>query len=483
MSDTFDYIIVGAGSAGCAAAFRLSQLSDARIAVVEAGGSDRDVRVKIPFALVNLMGSRKDWRNMSAPLRQSGDRTIRIPRGRMLGGSSSINSMVWFRGCDGDFDAWGMPGWAARDVAGSFEAIEAHTTPQRLPHPHPLAEAFGAAFSANDPAAPPTPERESAGVFHTNMRRSRRWSAADAFLRPAQKTGRVTVITNSQTERVVFAGQKATGIRLVSGRDLTARRAVVLSAGAIQSPMILMRSGIGPGSDLHRLGIDVVRDAPEVGRNLHDHPACGLFFQGANSGYGLTLNQMHIWALAPFQFALARMGVLASNCVEAGAFFRADGSAGRPDVQTHFIPFMMGWQGRTIVRGSGYFADVCVCRPKSRGRLSLGATSHVPVIDLNLLDNGDDLDVLTAGLTRLRRILAAAPLGDRRADEAYPKVAGDALRDHIRANVSTAYHPVGTCALGTVLNADLSVKARRTCLWRMRLSCRRLPLPTPMRRR
>lgn len=426
--------------------------------MVEAGGSDRDIRVRVPFGLVHLMGGRKDWCNTSAPQRHSQNRQIKVPRGKMIGGSSSINSMVWFRGRTQDFDAWNVPGWTGADAADTFAQIEAHTQPKRLPHPHPLAEAFGQAFSANDPSQPPTPDRTSAGVFHTNMRGGARWSAADAFLRPAQKTGRVTVLTNAETDRIIWSDTTATGIRLRDGRTLTASKAVILSAGSIQSPMILMRSGIGPAAQLRSHGIDVLHDTPHVGANLHDHPAIGLHFAGPNSGYGLTLRQLPNWALSPLTYALKRRGPLASNSVEAGAFFRADGSTGTPDVQTHFIPFMLGWKGNRVTTGSGYFADVCVCRPKSRGRLSLGATPFDPHIDFNLLDDARDLETLTAGVTHLRAILEAAPLGDHRAPEAFPNLHGDALRDHIRASVGTAYHPVGTCAIGTVLDADLSVK-------------------------
>ncbi|NNK66374.1 MAG: GMC family oxidoreductase, partial [Rhodobacteraceae bacterium] len=375
---------------------------------------------------------------------------IGVPRGRMIGGSGSLNSMVWFRGRVDDYDAWGLPGWSGNEVVETFAEVEKHISPARLPHPHPLAEAFGKSIPANDPLSPPTPERESSGVFHVNMRRSGRWSAADAFLRPAQQIGRVTVLTDSEVARVTFDGRRASGVVFRNGQSVKARNAVILSAGAIESPMILFRSGIGPAADLRKTGIEVLTDAPGVGANLHDHPGFGLHHAGPGSGYGLVMGQALHWAVSPVTWALFRSGRLASNTVEAGAFFRVSDGDGPPEIQTHFIPFMMGWQGRTITRGEGYFADVCVCRPKSRGRLSLGRDRYDPLIDLGLLSDPSDLDLMVAGVTRLRDILDNAPLGFRRAPERFPgrDVAGEELADLIRARAGTAYHPVGTIRMG-----------------------------------
>lgn len=447
---SFDYVIVGGGSAGCAVAGRLAQDTAATICVLEAGPSDADIRVKIPFALVNLIGSGRDWRRKSAPMASLGGRQINVPRGKLLGGSGSINSMLWFRGRRDDFDGWDVPGWRWSDVEGAFEQVEARTTPQRIETAHPLAEAWGQVFSANDPRANSTPERESAGVVHTNMRKGQRWSAADAFLRPAQQTGRVEVITGAQVARVTIADDRATGVLLKDGREIAARGAVVLSAGAIESPMILMRSGLGPSAHLRAHGIEVVRDIPGVGGNLHDHPAVGLHFAGGHSGYGITWRQLPHWALSPFRYAFGRKGVLASPTVEANAFFRAMPGDGPPDAQTHFIPFMLNWTGSKYTWGAGYFADVVVSRPKSRGRLSLGADLFDPHIDFNLLSDPYDLEVLERGLVKLRTLLDTAPFGARRAEEKHPgpSVTGQALRAHILASCGTAYHPVGTVAMG-----------------------------------
>ena len=456
MTREYDHIVVGGGSAGCAVAARLAERPGARVCVVEAGPSDRDIRVKVPFALVNLLASdRRNWKRKTVPMASAGGRQVAVPRGKMLGGSGSINSMVWFRGTRADFDAWGLPGWDSDTVWHTFDQVEARMTPQRLPHPHALSDAFARVFPANDPNAPPTPERQSAGVFHTNMRNGARWSAADGFLRPSG----AEVVTDAEVDHVTFEGARASGVVLRDGRALQARRGVVLSAGSVESPMILMRSGIGPGADLRNAGIDVRIDAPGVGANLHDHPGFGLHFKGSRSGYGLTLAQLPAWALSPFQWLLMRSGRLSSNTVEAGAFYTV-GGGDVPDIQTHFLPFLMGWQGRAIIWGAGYFADVCLCQPRSRGSLKIGRDRFQPLIDLNLFGDDWDLDMMAKGVERLRQILDAAPFENRRAPEGFPgqTVTGDALREVIRTRAGTAYHPVGTVALGGPLDAQGAVK-------------------------
>lgn len=452
-NSSFDFVVVGAGSAGCAVAAGLVEAGLGTVCALEAGCSDDSLMVKTPFALMFMMGSRKwDWRRTTTPQPGLGGRVLAVPRGRMIGGSGSINSMVWFRGRREDFDRWDVDGWSWNDVAPAFDEVEARMRPRRLPYPHPLAERFARALGS-DGKTPPSPEREGAGVFRVNMRGHRRWSPADAFLRPAEAAGRLTVTSHSQVDRVLFDDGRASGVALAGGRRIDARKGVILSAGAIESPAILMRSGIGPGQELASLGIRMVRDAPGVGRNLHDHPVIGVHHAGANSGYGLTLAQMPAWAKAPFSYLFANKGPFASNFVEAGAFFNARGDGDSPDVQVHFIPYMMGWRGRPLVWGSGYYADVGVCRPKSRGRLRLVSAdaTAAPEIDLGLLSHSDDLATLIAGFRRLREIMEAAPFGSLRAPEAFPArgVSNDEqIERHIRDRLATAYHPVGTLRMG-----------------------------------
>jgi choline dehydrogenase len=452
MSTDADYIVIGAGSAGCIAAAEMARRGLGRVLLLEAGPTDNHPLVKMPFGLAWLMGSKRDWRFKSAPQKGLGGRQLNVHRGRMLGGSGSINSMVWFRGRRDDFDGWNVKGWAWPDVEPAFEAVEAKLQPKQMKGAHPLVQALSGLFGGNTNEAP-TPEYESAGVFRFNMRNARRWSAADAFLRPAQKAHGLKVRTGSEVDRIEFEDGRAKRAVLIDGTKLCTAKGIVLSAGSIGSPAVLMRSGVGPAEHLQELGIAITHGSDEVGENLHDHPAVGLHFAGSRSGYGLTLPQMPAWMLAPFCYLFTRKGRFASPTVEGGAFFNARGEAGEPDVQCHFIPFMLDWKGSRFTRGSGYFADVCVCRPKSRGRLRLASNdpAAAPDIDLGLFQHPDDVEVLLAGLKRLRALMYKAAFGTYRAPEVFPgpEVSSDvALRQHIKERGATAYHPVGTLRMG-----------------------------------
>ena len=455
MSSEFDFIVVGAGSAGCAAAYGLEKTNVGTIAVLEAGLSNAVPQVKIPFGLAWTRGSKRDWRFLSTPQTALGGREIAVTRGKMLGGSSSINSMVWFRGCRADYDDWNLPGWRWQDVEPDFEHVESLLKPVPFENPHPLSSGFARALG-NNSDAPPSPERESAGVFHVNLHNGARWSAADAFLGAAKSSNNVSIFTQANTDRIEFEDNVAKRVVLTDGRVFSARRGILLSGGAIGSPSILMRSGIGPQDHLKDLGIAVQHDSPQVGQNLHDHPAVGLHFAGNNTGYGLALNQFPHWAVAPFNWLFRRKGRFTSNIVESGAFFHsglADADDSRPDCQSHFIPFMVGHKGSFITWGAGYSADVNVCRPFSRGELKLVSKDPAvnPSVNLGLLVDERDVQTLKAGVVRLREVLEQAHFGERRGIEAYPgaQVTADEELDHfIRERCATAYHPVGTLRMG-----------------------------------
>jgi len=443
----YDFIVVGGGSAGCAVAGGLAERGLGRVLLIEAGPSDRWPLVRMPFGLVWLMGSKRwDWRFRSTPQVGANGRSLAIPRGKVLGGSGSINSMVWFRGRAADFDAWQIPEWSWSAVCPAFEAVEARVRPEVLAQAHPLSVALGGLFKANASTAP-TPDCESAGVCRFNMRRGRRWSATDAFLRNHIGAG-VTVLQSSAVARLQFTGDRVAGVQLVDGTALRAAKGVVLSAGTIGSPALMLQSGIGPAEDLRAVGQDVVLDAPGVGANLHDHPGTGVHFAGDRSGYGLHGSLAMQWMLAPFDWVTRGRGIFASPTVEACAFFNADGR-GAPDIQSHFIPFYLDWQGRTYRYARGYFADAVVCRPQSRGALRLGRTGLE--IDLGVFNDPADLDLLVRGWMRMRRLLAEADLGPHQAPEVYPAAnvqCADEARAHIQAHCGTAYHPVGTLAMG-----------------------------------
>ena len=456
---SYDFIVVGAGSAGCAVAEGLASAQSGRILVLEAGPSDRVPWVRMPFGLVWMMGSkRRDWRYQSAPQQGLNGRVLGIPRGRMLGGSGSINSMVWFRGRRADFDNWSVPGWTWSDVEPAFEEVESRLQPRRLSGAHPLTEALSGLFAGNDLQSLPNPEREGAGVFEYNLHRGRRWSPADAFLRPALARD-VQVMTGYQVAKIGLTGDRASFVVLNDGTRIDAAKGVILSAGSIGSPEILLKSGVGPADDLRAAGVTAVHPLEGVGANLHDHPTAGIHYEGAGSGYGPVPRLAHRWAAAPFQWLLAGRGIFASPTVEGGGFFNAAGNGGEPDVQSHFIPFRLPHDGRRYARRQGYFADVCVCRPKSRGALRL--TRQGLSIDLGIFNDETDLDLLTTGYMRLRSLMAEADLGPHQAPEVAPgaSVANfEQARAHIRANAATAYHPVGTMRMG--VDADAPVTAR-----------------------
>lgn len=441
---TYDFVVIGAGSAGCAVAAGLVDADLGSVAVIEAGPSDVHPFVKIPFALIWLMGSKRDWRFRSAPQKALGGREIKIPRGKMLGGSGSINSMVWFRGRADDFDDWRVPGWSWADVEPAFKAVEAKLTPAPFDIPHASVRKLGKLFGANDEGSP-TPERESGGVFQFNMRANRRWSAADAFLRPAQAKG-VTVITGKEVARLGFDGKTARDVIFKDGGILQAKRGIVLSAGAIGSPAILLQSGVGPAADIAAQNMAVVLDAPGIGANLHDHPGAGLHFSGPRAGYGLSLRQAGSWLIAPFDYLLRRKGRFASPTVEGGMFFNAKSEGKTPDVQTHFIPFFMNWKGSRYAPGTGFFADICVCRPKSRGALRL--TDNGISIDFNLLSNPSDLDLIVAGLKRLRTLIKEAGIPGIEGHPGAACTTDEQLREYVKSHCGTAYHPVGTLRMG-----------------------------------
>jgi choline dehydrogenase len=450
-----DFLVIGAGSAGCVMAAELARRGAGSVLVLEAGAPETHPFVSMPFGLVWLLGGPRDWRYRTVPQEAAGGREIGVPRGRMVGGSGSINSMVWFRGRDTDFDDWDVPGWRAGDVTPAFAAVEEALRPARLSHAHPLSHGLAAVF--DDPF--PDPDRESAGLFRHNMTRGRRMSAARGFLR---RQNGVEVRTGAEVDRLLWQGERAVGAALVDGTEIRVARGVVLCAGSIGSPAILMRSGIGPRDDLAALGIAVRHDAPGVGENLHDHPGVGLHHEGPGSGYGLERAQWPRWAAAPFAYHLFRRGPLASPTCEAGAFFNARGDGAEPDVQTHFIPFFLAHQGPRYQKKAGYFADVCLCRPKSRGSLRLTSKDPKapPAIDLGLFRDESDLDTMVAGVERLRVLLERADFGKHRAPEVYPgpDVTGEALKDHIRTHAGTAYHPAGTLALGGPVSARLKVE-------------------------
>ena len=474
---TFDTLVIGGGSAGCVIASRLSEDPDHSVCLIEAGSQDNDWRIKIPLGLTQLIGNPKfDWCYRSAAHEHLGGHQVSVPRGRMLGGSGSINSMVYIRGRPSDYDDWaseGCVGWDWNSVLPVFKRAENNRQlgddslhgsqgplqVSDLPSPHTMVGKLVAAGNAqgipfnrdfNGTA------QEGIGPYQTTMHNGIRCSAADAYLRPALSRSNLAVLTETLADRIEFENGRAIGVRVLRDGEtlmLRARRNVVLCAGAIGSPAILLRSGVGPGRDLQELGIGVERDMPRVGGNLHDHPAVGIFYGGGNDGYALSFRTLPQNLLAPFRFLFSRNGPFASNTVEGGGFARTRPELDEPDVQFHFIPARIGHEGSMWVWGRGYYCDACVLKPKSRGKLTLASSdpNESPVIDLNLLSDPADQQTLLAGVKLVRRILADKHLAQGNAHELVPGpsvITDDDLDSFIKSRLGTAYHPVGTCRMG-----------------------------------
>ncbi len=487
----FDVVVVGGGSGGCAVAGGLAHGSDLSVCVLEAGPPDSDFRIRVPLGVVSLMGHKHlDWRYTSEPHSHLNGRRVSVPRGRTLGGSGSINSMVYIRGRASDYDAWaadGCDGWDWETVlkrykraennsrgASRFHGAQGPLHVQDLPSPHPMAEKLALAAAehgipANDDFNGET--QEGIGNYQTTMRNGRRWSPADAYLHPAVAKQRVTVLNDVHVDRLLLNGRRAVAVMAMRDGErvsIKARKEIVLAAGAVSSPAILLRSGIGPAAHLSDVGIQTVVDLPGVGENLHDHPAVGMHYGGGNQGYALSLSTLPANALAPFRYLFSGRGLFASNTVEAGGFARTLDSLEEPDVQFHFIPARLGHEGSPLVWGRGFYSDVCVLKPKSRGRLRLVDADPLtaPSIDLNLLAEPEDEATLLRGAKLLRQILASEHLRSGGAKELVPGPdvqSDDDLLAMIHARLGTAYHPVGTLRMGaqddprTVVDPRLSV--------------------------
>lgn len=488
---SFDYIVVGAGSSGAVLASRLSEDTDVTVCLIEAGPEDRSPLISVPLGLIWLSKDRRhNWLFNSTPQPGLDGRTVSVPRGKVLGGSSAINGMIYIRGHRADYDGWaemGCEGWDYDSVLPYFTRSEANTDPNlddayhgrngplsvmQLGQPNPMNDVFAqAAGNLQFRLCPDfgVPEPEGVGTYQVTQQNGRRHSSSAAFLGPARRRANLNIVTSAEVLSVEFEGTNATGVTLRRGNKtetITARREVILSAGAIGSPDLLLRSGVGPAHAVRAMGGKVVADLPGVGANLQDHVDAMVICRSRSiAPYGLSLRALPRLALDAWRWVASRRGILSSNMVEAGGFVRTSPDEPRPDVQFHFIPGRKSHRGRMIEYGHGVSLHTCLLRPKSRGSVTRTAPEGPPDIDLGLLSDDDDVIRLCKGVKMARKILAQPQFEKHGLSEIVPGATvtrDEDLTSQIRAHARTVYHPVGTCAMGTgpdaVTTARLGVR-------------------------
>jgi choline dehydrogenase-like flavoprotein len=478
-----DYVIVGAGSAGCVLANRLTEDPSVRVTVLEAGGPDRSPNIKIPAAFAEQFHTDLDWDYYTDPEPFVDHRRLYCPRGKSLGGTSSMNAMLYVRGRPLDYDLWqqqGATGWGWEDVRPYFLKAEndergasehhgvggpVNVANQRSPR------RFNAAFieaaqACGIPYAKDynSPEQDGVGMFQTFQKNGRRWSCADAYLKPAMKRDNLEVITHAQVEGLELDGTRVTGVRYRrKGKDAvaSATREVILSAGAYNSPQVLMLSGIGPAGHLNELGIPVVHDLPGVGQNLQDHPFLTMLWE---------MNDPHSMykADAPKNLAewvLRRTGPLTSTVAESVAFVRTRPGLPAADIQLHAGGAFFEKHGAETYEGHCFVIAPTLVSPQSRGEVTLRSPDPAdkPRILTNSLEHPDDVASMVAGMRLAQKIAATEPVAGKVVKALKP---GDDLEsdedyaDHLRSRMELIYHPVGTCRIGQDANAVVDPELR-----------------------
>jgi choline dehydrogenase len=484
----FDYIIVGAGSAGCVLANKLSEDRQTRVLVIEAGAPDYSPIFRIPAYTGRLMHSRYSWGYRTVAQSGLNGRKCLIPQGKVLGGTSSINGMIYIRGNPEDYRRWrqmGNVGWDWEDVLPYFIAMENNkdrdgplhgkTGPVHvgdIPTPNVLTKVFvEAAVEAGIPANKDFngDKQEGVGIFQNTGYRGLRWSSSRAFLKPAVKRQNLTVLTNKRVARVLVENHRAVGIevRESSGQTtrLNASREVIISSGAIGSPQLLLLSGIGPAGELRQVGVDVIHDLPGVGKNFHDHLNIGLVF---HSEQPITYHhQLDFLSLLKhgLQLLLTRKGRATSGGCEGCAYTYSDPSVSHPDMSLHFLPIYCVDHGRIRLPGHGMTLHNSNLRPKSRGQITLKSTNldDEPLVDPNYLGDPDDMRVMVECVKWARRIMATKAMAPYYGGELLPgeavKIDKD-IEEFVRKTATTDFHPAGSCRMGHDRNAVVDDQLR-----------------------
>jgi choline dehydrogenase len=476
----YDYVIVGAGSAGCVLANRLSEDPDVQVLLLEAGPPDTNENIHVPLGYLQLAGTEVDWGYFSAPEPECYGRRIPLPRGKVLGGSSSVNAMVYIRGNRRDYDDWGVAGWSAADLLPYFIKAEDNERGASRWHgadgPLPVSEershnvmshAFveagvQAGLARNEDFN--GDEQDGVGMYQVTQRGGMRASTAVAYLHPAMDRPNLTVMPNMCVQRVLFEGTRAVAVQasqLGQSQQLRAEREVILCGGAYNSPQLLMLSGIGPAEHLAFREIEVLLDQPAVGQNLSDHAA-------SYAVWTTPEEQSLLLSLEPAaleRYEATQTGPFASNFAEAGGFARVQKGAQAPDIQFHFVPLQIVDEGMSDPDAHGVWVSPCLLTPRSRGSVRLASKDPTakPIVHNSFYTAGDDMQRMIAGLRMMLDICAQPALAPYCA-QPFTTPAGDSdqqLREHVARTTFSIYHPVGTCRMGedagAVVDAQLCV--------------------------
>ena len=477
--ESFDFVIIGAGTAGCVLANRLSERPDVTVCLIEAGDRDTYPLIRVPAAVAfTILNPKLAWGFTTVPQPHCSDRRVVLPRGRVLGGSSSTNGMVYIRGHPGDYDDWaaaGARGWSYADVlpyylrsehnpslAGSpYHHVGGPMAVTDIPRVNPLVTSFLESarslglksctdFNGADP--------EGFGLRQASIRNGRRESGVTAFLRPVERRPNLKVIVNALVDRVLLEQRRAIGVRFERDGEsstILARREVILSAGSYGSPALLLRSGIGAPECLKSVGVQPTHALTGVGQGLRDHPAAEIqMITQDTTSYGLSARKTLANALTLLQYLTLRSGSIASNLFEAHGFVKSDPMLPRPDLQIIMVPARRSEKPLAIPRGHGYGIISALVRPKSFGHIRIASPDprERPLIDLNLLAEYDDIARIRSGLRLARRILNGKAFDRYRATELKPGASADAdqqLEEHIRRTCVTVHHPTSSCRMGT----------------------------------